>query len=96
MKTTTKRRPTRAKVEAFVSTLDTEGLTVEVTSDTVLFWYDSCSEAQTEKALAGCRAVCDFSGAGVTSGNGSHYRVNFRKDPAPMDDWNSKASRCHY
>ena len=90
------KRITKATIKAALKTIDTDGLTVELDSETVTFWYDSCDEAQEAKARTACEAVCKASGVKNTSGNGSKLWVNFKREPVDMGDWNDRSSRWHY
>ncbi len=90
------KRVTKATVTAALKKIDTEGLTVEVDSETVTFWYDSADEASTEKAREAAKAICDATGASTTMNNGSKMWVSYKRAPVDMGDYNDKSSRWHY
>jgi Fe2+ or Zn2+ uptake regulation protein len=90
------KRITKATVQAVLKKLDTEGLTIELNSDRLDVWYDSCSEEMTKKAEAVCEAVCEATGAQNTSGNGSKLWVLYKSEPVSNGDYNDRSSRWHY
>ncbi len=92
----TAKRVTKATVRAALKGLDVEGLTIELDSERIDVWYDSCSEVLTEKAQVVCDAVCKATGAQNTSGNGSKLWVNYKSEPEDKGDYNDKSSRWHY
>lgn len=97
------KRITKATVQAALKKIDTEGLTVELDSETVTFWYaeqdkeyDLPHEVREAKAQAACEAVCQATGAQNTSGNGYKLWVNYKREPVDMGDYNDRTSRWHY
>lgn len=97
------KRITKATVKAALKAIDTEGLTVELDSETVTFWYserdkdyETPHEEREAKASAACDAICKATGATSTSSNGAKMWINYKREPVDMGDWNDRSSRWHY
>lgn len=97
------KRITKSTVAAVLKKIDTNGLTVELDSETVTFWYseqdkeyDLSHEVREAAAKAACEAVCEATGATKTLGNGSKFWINYKRETPDMGDWNDRSSRWHY
>lgn len=99
----TTKRITKATVKAALKGLDVEGLTIELDSETAIVWYNESGkdyETPCEEREAKASAVVDAirlaTGVKNVSGNGAHFRVNYKSEPMDMGDFNDPSSRWHY